>query len=49
MLSAAISVPFPCPGLRQTLLPRWDFILDYDNQKSVEEAIALLEQEVRST
>lgn len=33
--------------LRENFLPRWDFILDFDNGKCVQEALELLENEVQ--
>lgn len=32
--------------LRASLLPRWDFILDYDNEKHRDEALQIMEQEI---
>lgn len=33
--------------LRKNLLPRWDHIIDYDNEKHRAEAVDLLEKELR--
>lgn len=34
--------------LRAKLLPRWDFIIDFDNEKHRDEAVEMMERELRS-
>ncbi|KAI2467336.1 FAD/NAD(P)-binding domain-containing protein [Annulohypoxylon bovei var. microspora] len=34
--------------LRENLLPRWDFIIDYDNEKHLKEAVEMMEAELKS-
>jgi salicylate hydroxylase len=34
--------------LREKLLPRWDFIIDFDNKKHRDEAVEIMEQELQS-
>lgn len=35
--------------LRERLLPRWDFIVDFDNEKHRDEAIELMKKRIAST
>jgi salicylate hydroxylase len=34
--------------LREELLPRWDFIIDFDNEKHCDEAMEMMERELTS-
>ena len=34
--------------LRAKLLPRWDFIVDFDNEKHRDEAVEMMERELKS-
>jgi salicylate hydroxylase len=38
--------PMSCAGLQGKLSPRWDFILDYDNEKARDEAVQLLSRRI---
>lgn len=35
--------------LREKLLPRWDFIIDYDNKAHLKEAVDMMERELKGS